>query len=155
MNMRGSTTKRSGRVWIVLSVLLLSGWVGGHRAEAQHVTLEAMLIQATDRPQAMDQRLDKIEYRLRRVFAFEHYGFMGESRTILSLPSETTVALGHGYSLRVNASAQDGRIRAQVQWIKGESILLNTSVTQKRGVPSILGGPPYNDGTLILVLQFN
>ncbi len=138
------------RICIMLALLALS--VGS--VAAQTVTMEAMLIQASDRPQAMNQRLDKVEYRLRRVFQFEHYGFLGESRTALTLPSQTTVSLGHGYTLWVNATGRDGRVRAEIQWRRGSEVLLSTTVSQKRGVPAVLGGPPHDGGTLILVLEF-
>lgn len=138
------------RISIIMILLALTtGW-----ASAQTVTMEAMLIHASDRPAALDYRLDKVEYRLRRIFGFEHYGFLGESRTLLTLPSQTTASLGHGYTLWVNAAGRDGRVRAEVQWRRGSEILLSTTVSQKRGVPAVLGGPPHDGGTLILVLEF-
>lgn len=121
---------------------------------AQTVSLDAMLIHASDRPAALDTRLDRIEYRLRRIFQFEHYGFMSETRTLITLPSESRVDLGHGYVLRVNASSRDGRIRAEIQWYRGGERLMSTSISQRRGVPAILGGPPHDGGTLILILEF-
>ncbi len=121
---------------------------------AQTVTLEAMLIHASDRPAALDTRLDRIEYRLRRIFQFEHYGFLGETRTLITLPSQSRVDIGHGYALDINASSRDGRIRAEIQWYRGGQRMMSTSVSQRRGVPAILGGPPHDGGTLILVLEF-
>lgn len=121
---------------------------------AQTVTLEAKLIHASDRPAALDTRLDAIEFRLRRIFQFEHYGFLNETRTLITLPSQTRVDIGNGYTLDVKASSRDGRIRAEIQWYRGSQRMMSTSVSQKRGVPAILGGPPHDGGTLILVLEF-
>ena len=123
-------------------------------ASAQTVTLDAMLIHASDRPAALDRRLDRIEYRLRRIFQFEHYGFMGETRTLLTLPADTHVELGHGYTVAINASARGNRIHATMAWYHEDERLLGTSVSQRRGVPAILGGPPHEEGVLILVLEF-
>jgi len=137
------------RWWFVIGLLSF-----GTAASAQTVTLEAMLIHASDRPAALDTRLDRIEYRLRRIFQFEHYGFLDETRTVITLPSQSRVDIGHGYALDINASSRDGRIRAEIRWYRGNQRIMSTSVSQRRGVPAILGGPPHDGGTLILVLEF-
>lgn len=137
--------------WI--AIIWMTGWLSV--ATGQTVTMETKLIHATDRPQALDTRLDDIEFRLRRIFQFEHYGFLGESRSIIILPSQTRVELGHGYRLNVQARSRDGRVAADIEWYRGTDRLLSTSVSQRRGVPAILGGPPHDGGTLILVLRFN
>ena len=142
--------------WI--AVLLLCGGLGPvgwlHQAGAQTVTVEAMLIHASDRPAALDARMDRVEYRLRRIFQFEHYGLLNKTQSLMTLPSQTRIDIGHGYVLRIDASQRDGRVRAQVDWYQGNTRLLSTSVQQRRNVPAILGGPPYQEGTLILVLEF-
>jgi len=137
------------RWWVAIGLLAF-----GTAASAQTVTLEAILIHASDRPAALDTRLDRIEYRLRRIFQFEHYGFLNETRTLITLPSQTRVDIGHGYALDINASSRDGRVRAEIQWYRGNQRMMSTSVSQRRNVPAILGGPPHNGGTLILVLEF-
>ena len=136
--------------WFALALGL---WAAGS-AYGQTVTVEAMLIHASDRPAALDTRLDRVEFRLRRIFGFEHYGFMGEKRSVVTLPSQSRLDLGHGYTLRLNTASRDGRVQAEIEWFRGDERLLRTSVTQRRGVPSILGGPPHDEGTLILVLEF-
>ena len=118
------------------------------------VTLDAMLIHASNRPAALDTRLDRVEYRLRRVFGFEHYGFVNQSQTLLTLPAHTRMDLVGGYVMQIDASSRDGRIRANVQWFQNGRRLLSTSIAQRRGVPAILGGPPHDEGALILVLEF-
>lgn len=128
-------------------------WTG--LAQAQPLNMETRLIHASDRPAALDTRLDAIEYRLRRIFQFEHYAFLGETRTLLNLPSQVRVDLGHGYHLQVRARDRGGRVQADIEWFRGAQRLINTSITQRQGVPAILGGPPHDGGTLILVVQFN
>jgi|GEM_PF-682560 hypothetical protein len=123
-------------------------------AQGQTIEMEAMLIHASDRPAALDTRLDKIEFKLRRMFRFEHYGYMGGAKTIVTLPSSTVLALGHGYTLHVQAASSKGRMRAELEWKKGNQSLMKSTLSQSRGVPAILGGPPHEGGTLILVLEF-
>lgn len=137
------------RLWVGIALLTCTT-----AASAQTVSLDAMLIHASDRPAALDTRLDRIEYKLRRIFQFEHYAFMGETRTLINLPSQTRVDIGHGYTLDVSASSRDGRVRAEIQWYRGDERMMRTSIAQKRGVPAILGGPPHDGGVLILVVEF-
>jgi len=140
------------RVWLCAVVALL-GW-GIPVAHAETVSVDAMLIHASDRPAALDTRLDKIEYRLRRMFRFEHYGYMGGAQALLTLPSSTTLSLGHGYTLQIQATSSKGRVRADLEWKKGNQSLMKSTLAQSRGVPAILGGPPHDGGTLILILEF-
>ena len=136
----------------LMAVCIIAGWASAGFGQA--VTMQSRLIFATNQPQALDTRLDDIEYRLRRIFQFEHYGFLGQSSTIIHLPSQSRVDLGHGYHLEVDARSRDGRVAADIQWFRGRDRLISTSVRQRRGVPAVLGGPPHNGGTLILVLEF-
>ncbi len=137
------------RWWIAIGLLVCATG-----ASAQTVTMETMLIHASDRPAALDTRLDRVEYRLRRIFQFEHYGFLGETRTLITLPSQTRIDIGHGYTLSVNASSRNGRVRAEIEWHSAGQRLMSTSISQRRGVPAILGGPPHDEGVLILVVEF-
>ncbi len=142
--------------WIALLLLCAgvgpAGWM--QAADGQTVTVEAMLIHASDRPAALDARMDRVEYRLRRIFQFEHYGLLNIIQSAMTLPSQARLDIGHGYVLNIDASQRDGRVRAQVEWYQGSTRLLSTSVQQRRNVPAILGGPPHDGGTLILVLEF-
>ena len=137
--------------WLLALALCVTAFTS---ATAQTVTLDAKLIHASDRPAALDTRLDRIEYRLRRIFQFEHYAFLHEQQLLLTLPSRTRVDIGHGYAIDVNASERNGRVRAELQWYRGGQRLMSTSIAQRRGVPAILGGPPHDGGVLILWLEF-
>ncbi len=120
---------------------------------AAPVTLEAMLILASNDPSAQDPRLDQIEYKLRRTFKFEYYRHYGGQSAIVNLPGQTSLDLGHGYRLSVSASeASDDRVRAGIQWFRGDEVVLNTTVVMSRGTPVVLGGVPHEGGTLIVTL---
>lgn len=136
--------------WIVIALGLLLGTVA--RAGDGAVTIEAMMIHASNEAAPMDQRLEKVEFQLRRIFGFQFYKHYGEGQAMLHLPGQTTVALGHGFHLEINAQHRDGKIRAQVNWIRGGESLLNTTVSMKPGNHVILGGVPFEGGTLIVTL---
>lgn len=136
--------------WFIAFLLLLT--CGAGSAFAGPVTVDAMLILASDDPAPLDRRLERVEYKLRPLFRFEHYRHMGEGTGMLNLPGDTTVALGDGYHLELRGSARDGGTRLEVRWFRGAQALLNTAVHLKPGKPVILGGVPHDKGTLIVTL---
>lgn len=138
--------------WVCVVLCLAVGALDA--AAQQTVTLDLLLIHASDQPAALDTRLDRVEFRLRRIFGFEHYGFMQQQRTVLTLPTQTRVPLVTGQVVQLRAEARNGRIRTHIEWYQDQERLLATSLTQRRGVPAILGGPPHAEGNLILVLEY-
>ena len=135
--------------------LLTACWLfaGAATAAAKPVSVEAMLILASNEPAALDQRLEYVEYKLRRIFGFEYYRYYGEGSAILEPPASTVIDLGHGFRLDITTSdAGDDKIRASVRWLRGEEVVLNTTVGMKRNTPVILGGIQHEGGTLIVTL---
>ncbi len=120
---------------------------------AGHVELNGFLLIATDEPGARDPRLQRYESNLRKLFRFSSYRLIGEGRRHSSLPGESSLTLGKGYSMYVEVenSGKD-RIRARVKWSQGERILIHTTAVLRRDNPLILGGPAHENGTLILIL---
>jgi len=122
-------------------------------SRAEPVTIHATLILASNDPAPLDSRLDKVEYKLRRIFGFEYYRHYGEGSAVLNLPGQSTVDLGHGFRLSISASgSKDDKIRTSVQWFRRDEVVLNTTVGMNRGVPVILGGISHEGGTLIVTL---
>jgi hypothetical protein len=143
----GRTVNKVGL--LAIACLLTCAAVSG----AEPVTIQATLILASNDPAPMDSRLDRIEYKLRRIFGFEYYRHYGEGSALLNLPGESTVELGHGFRITMSSSgSKDGKIRTSVQWFRGDEMVLNTIVGMKRGVPVILGGISHEGGTLIVTL---
>lgn len=117
------------------------------------VTLKAVMIYASEKPAPIDQRLENIEFKLRKIFKFEHYLHYGEGSVALSLPGSGTIRLGKGYELDVEASkSSSGRIRAKITWRKNEVKLLSATQQVGRKTPTVMGGAGHNDGTLIVTL---
>jgi hypothetical protein len=121
------------------------------RAE-ESASFEAMMILATNDRAPMDRRLEHVEYQLRRIFKFEYFRHLGGGQARINLPSDFALDLGQGHSLRVRARSHDGRVRADVQWMRDDKSVLNTTVSMKRGAHAILGGIPHEGGTLIVTL---
>lgn len=119
-------------------------------AHAEAVQLQAMMIQAQNEPAPMDRRLERVEYKLRRVFGFNYYSYVGEGSLMLNAGSEATMSLPRGHSLRIRLG---GKGKAEVRWFRDGEALLSTSVGLSRNSPVVLGGVPSDGGTLILVLD--
>lgn len=135
----------------LLAMVCLLASSGISRAES--ATIRAMMILASNDAAPQDARLDKIEYKLRRIFGFEYYRFYGEGAAFLNLPGQSTIDLGHGFRLSISASeSEDDKVRTSVQWFRGDETVLNTTVGMSRGVPVILGGISHEGGTLIVTL---
>lgn len=143
------------RILRMLLPAMLAAWLSGPvSARAERVaSIDATLILASNDASAQDPRLEKVEYKLRRIFGFEYYKHLGEGTGMVNLPGGTTIGLGHGCRLEISASdAGGGRVRASVQWIRDENVALNTTVVMSRGTPVILGGISHAGGTLIVTL---
>jgi hypothetical protein len=147
--MRAHKTSQVFGIGLLAVACLLATAAVSH---AGPVTIQATLILASNDPAPLDSRLDKVEYKLRRIFGFEYYKYYGEGTALLNLPGESTVDLGHGFRLSISASGSGDKIRTCVQWFRGDEMVLNTTVGMKRGVPVILGGISHEGGTLIVTL---
>ena len=140
----------------ILSVLfaVVFALASGASAQSDSLNVNAILIRASNDPAPLDTRLDVIEYKLRRLFQFEHYRFMGEGTATLGLPGESTLSVGAGNRLEIHVfTADGGRIRSQVRWSRNDAVLLSTTVVMTKDVPVVLGGVPDGQGgTLIVAL---
>ena len=141
------------RVKYLFVVMVLFMTAVGTCSASDPFTLRAVMIWASDEPAPLDARLEKVEFRLRRIFKFEHYHHYGEATAILNNASETTLSLGRGHRLEITTSpGKNKRVRTQIRWVKGDTTQVNTAVYLKRNVPTILGGPPHEGGNLIVTL---
>lgn len=139
--------------WSWIGLLVLAGLLApAVEALADPVNLEATMILASNEPAAQDPRLERIEFKLRRIFGFEYYKHYGEGSAIVSVPGETTLSLGHGFRLQISAKPGDGRVRAGIHWFRGDEKVLSTTVNMERGTPVILGGIAHEGGTLIVTI---
>lgn len=138
---------------LILTLLVLGlACVFTARAESDAVTVRAVLIRASNEQAAQDPRLEKIEYKLRRIFGFEYYRFMAESSVTLPANGEGALDLGSGHRLRLRLGDGRDNVRAEVRWFRGDDLVLNTTVRVARGTPVILGGVSDGPGTLIITL---
>ncbi|HMO52694.1 MAG TPA: hypothetical protein PKE26_15990 [Kiritimatiellia bacterium] len=138
------------RVAAVLAVWLLAGGNGGEAvAQGNPATVQALMIQAQNDSAPMDRRLERVEFRLRRVFGFQFYRYLGEGSISLPPGGEGAIRLPDGHRLQIRLG---GKGKAEVRWFRGDEALLSTSVGLSRDAPIVLGGIPANGGKIIIVL---
>jgi hypothetical protein len=119
------------------------------RGQEGTVTLQVLMIQAQNESAPIDRRLEKVEYKLRRVFGFQFYRYVGEGNISLPSRGQGEISLPDGHRLTLSLG---GKGKAEVRWFRNEEPLLSTSVGLSREAPVVLGGVPANGGKLILVL---
>ena len=117
------------------------------------VRLSAMLILASRDGGPSDAKVKRFEGNLKRLFKFSSYRHYGEGTGTVTPPGKTRISLGRGFSLEIEVLGEKrNKIRAKVQWRRGRTLLINTTVAMEKGTPTVLGGPSHEKGTLIVVL---
>ena len=142
--------KTHHRFYWLLAALALLAWLPSARAQDGMTSLQVLMIQAQNESAPIDRRLEKVEYKLRRVFGFQFYRYVGEGNLSLPQRGEGTISLPDGHRLHIRLGGKGGH--AEVRWFRNQEALLSTSVGLSRNAPIVLGGIPSNGGKLILVL---
>lgn len=129
------------RFALLLSTLLaLTGSFTAARAE-ERVSLQGILIAASNEEGQTDRRLAPFEGNLRRVLRFRSYRYIGEGSATLGVPGEGSLSLGRGHRLELSADGSRGdQVRVGVQWRDGGSTVLNTGLSLAPGAHTVLGG---------------
>lgn len=134
-----------GQVLVAALFLLGTPVEAGERG----LSLDVMMIRAQDESVPLDRRLEKVEYKLRRVFNFPFYRFEGQGGITLPEWGEGFINLPGNYRVWIRRNSGN---KAEISWFRGDQVLLSTAVGISRGSPVVLGGMPANGGKLILVV---
>ena len=142
-------TNRTKIMILVSAVAMMIAAPTTSFAQDGTVTIQALMIQAQNDSAPIDRRLERVEYKLRRVFGFQFYRYIGEGSITLSPRGEGFMNLPDGHRLQVRLA---GRGSAEVRWSHNNEPQLSASVGISRKSPVVLGGIPANGGKLIIVL---
>ncbi|HMP72403.1 MAG TPA: hypothetical protein PKE55_03985 [Kiritimatiellia bacterium] len=138
----------------LLILILLAVALAPVRAHADAVSVHALMIEASNASGSPDRRLEQVESKLRRVFQFTHYRYVGEGRTQAPESGNATIALPGGHRLEVTTlGRRGGRLLADIRWMRSRDTLLTMRVNLSDRAPIVLGGVPEGSGTLIVVLS--
>jgi hypothetical protein len=111
-------------------------------AQAEQVSIEGLLITASNDGGQTDRRLAPYEATLRRILRFETFRLVGSDQGEIAAPGGGSLSLGQGHTLDLTAESADGRsIHVKVRWIASGRTLMNTGLNLRPGVPAVIGGP--------------
>lgn len=118
------------------------------------VTFKAILIIASNDASTSNSRHGRYERKLRKIFRFKSYRYLTEGTGSTNLPGQLTLSLGKAHRVTIQASAVErNKVRARIRWLKDGKALIQTTIVMGRETPAILGGPSFERGNLILVLE--
>jgi len=119
----------------------------------------------------VDARLAGFAKKLKALFAYTHYAFLGKSQARATYGGSAAIQLPERFSLEVEperrARGEDDRIDMVVTLLRDvgedrpgagrsesrEEVVLRTRIRLENGGTVLLGGPPIAGGVLILALS--
>ncbi len=133
-----------------LALALLFAW-GSARAES--VSVDIGFVVASNAGKSIDPALSAIKQKLQSMFNYSSYRMLDRKKKTLAVGEEGVFDLPANRSVRVTPSAPSGnKVRLAVQVVEGSKNLLTTTLGMTRGAMVLVGGPPYQDGVMILFI---
>ena len=106
-------------------------------------------------PPPTNERVQLVLPKLRQLFKYREYTWM--SRYLAEVPVGTSQKwdLPGGRQLEVTPERADGTVRMRVKLTRGNLNELTINIEAASGHPAIIGGPPYENGVLIIIVWAN
>lgn len=121
---------------------------------ADGVTVDIGVVLASNAGSSVDSALATLRAKLNTMFTYSSYRMLDRMRRSLPAGQTGEFALPGGRSIRVTpVQAPPGKARLAVQVMEGGRNLLTTTVGMTRGGMVVVGGPAYQNGTLILLIS--
>jgi hypothetical protein len=103
-----------------------------------------------------DERLRAILPRLRTLFRYTDYTTLDRQRVEGPLGTQQRFAVPGERWLEVTPDQLQGdHVRMRVRLLRGVHPEVNAAIQAAPGAPAVLGGPPYGNGVLIIILWAN
>jgi RNA polymerase sigma-70 factor (ECF subfamily) len=103
-----------------------------------------------------DERLRRILPRLQMLFRYTDYTTLGRQRVEGPLGTQQRFAIPGERWLEVTPDELHGTsVRMKVRLLQGDRSEMNANILAAPGAPAVLGGPPYGNGVLIIILWAN
>jgi hypothetical protein len=103
-----------------------------------------------------DERLRRIIPRLQTLFRYTDYTTLDRQRVDGPLGTQQRFAVPGERWLEVTPDQMQGTsVRMKVRLLRGEHPEMNANILAAPGAPAVLGGPPYGNGVLIIILWAN
>lgn len=150
-----SLCKRLLRLTLLFSlpVLLLPAGVGGAEQKLPRVQLRIGTILASNESEDFDAKLSKMKNQL-EVIKYSSYRLIKEESQRVEWRANAIFEIPGGRSLVVIPQEyRNQRLALKVRLLEGEKPLLDTTVRLRNRGYFLLGGPPHEQGVLILSIS--
>jgi hypothetical protein len=136
-----------------LPVLLILVF-GAGAASAEAVTVDIGVVIASHEGTTIDPALSALKPKLQSMFPYSSYRMVDRMRKTLAVGETGEFSLPGNRSIQVTPAPPSGnRLRLDVQVLEGSRSLVTTTLGMSRGGMVIVGGPPYRNGVLILLIS--
>jgi hypothetical protein len=140
-------------IHLLVVVLLVAIVLPATARAADGASVRAILITATNLKREADPKLAPYEAELQRNLPLSSFRYIGEGSARLPANGRANISLGRGHRLVLEGEGSGGGgIGVKAQWMNGNSVVMNISVTLAPGVPAVLGRRPSGDAETPIVL---
>ena len=144
---------------LILWLGLTLAWAIPAQAQ-QMIRFGVRIMEASSPPPApeadTDERMKKILPRLRTLFRYTDYTTLDRQRVEGPLGTQQRFAVPGERWLEVTPDQLQGNhVRMRVRLLRGVHPEVNAAIQAAPGAPAVLGGPPYGNGVLIIILWAN
>ncbi len=107
-------------------------------------------------PPPSDERVQRVLPKLKQMFTYREYTWLQRYRAEVPVGTTQRWPVLGGRELEVMPeSVVDNAVRMRVKLSRGSLIELTTNIQAASGQPAVLGGPPYGDGVLLIIIWGN
>lgn len=116
------------------------------------VTVEVMVVQATNKHSKVDDELRPVMQSLRHL-RFTGFTVLSTNKLVIGERSDGSINVVGGRRLKVDLlEVDDTQAKLRFQLMKGDKKVMDTTVSIRRNRTFIVAGPKHDDGVLILPL---
>jgi RNA polymerase sigma-70 factor, ECF subfamily len=107
-------------------------------------------------PPPTNQRVERVLPKLKQMFSYREYTWLERFRAEVPIGTTQRWPIPGGRELEVMPeSVVDHAVRMRVTLTRGSVTELTTNIQAASGQPAVLGGPPYGDGVLLIIIWGN
>jgi hypothetical protein len=107
------------------------------KGAARSVSVQAILITASNKHGGIDRRLAAHAENLKRNLPFDTFRYAAEDRTVLPAGGRATVTFAGDHRIELEDDPDTG-LRLKVYWLKGADVVISTTLSLTPGVPAVL-----------------
>lgn len=147
--------RRPGAVPRIVFVIVILALAAGTAASPdQPVSIDLGVAVASNEGTRIDPQLADLRAKLKAMFDYTSYRMADRLKKTLAVGETGEFALPGGRTMKVTpAPSSGGKVRLAVQIMEGPRNLLTTTLGLARGGMVLVGGPAYENGVLILIIE--